>query len=106
MNAASSRIRQQPFIRSFLRRLPAEVATTFTADQLAAVQRMFGMRYTMEHLLDLRRTVRLPWGRFYLVVLAGRDDRQDARWRLGFAPLAVVAAAVGAAGAAAVLLIG
>lgn len=105
MNAAPSRIQQQPFIRSFLRRVPAEVAATFTSDQLAAVQRLFGMRYTMEHLLDLRRTVRLPWGRFYLVVLAGRDDRQDGRGR-GYAPLAAAAALVGVAGAAAMLLIG
>ena len=106
MNPAPSRIQQQPFIRSFLRRVPAEVAASFTTDQLAAVQRMFGMRYAMEHLLDLRRTVRLPWGRFYLVVLAGRDDRQDAPGWAGYAPLAAVAAAVGVAGAAAMLLIG
>jgi len=29
----------------------------------------------MEHAIDLRRTLRLPWGRYYLVVLAGRDRR-------------------------------
>lgn len=63
------------FIARFLGRIPHEVATSFTPAQLAAVQRAFGMRYVMEHAIDLRRYLRLPWGRYYLVLLAGRDRR-------------------------------
>ena len=93
-----------PFVRGFLRRLPAEVAHSFTSEQLRAVQRAIGMRYAMEHLVDLRRTVRLPWGRFYVVVLAGRDDRAEASTPRAFARYAAAAAAVGAGGAALMLL--
>ncbi len=64
-----------PFISRFLARVPEEVAASFTSDQLHAVQRAFGMRYVMDHAVDMRRTLRLPWGRFYFVLLAGRDQR-------------------------------
>lgn len=70
--------------------MPPEIACSFSADQLAAVQRAFGMRYAAEHMVDLRRTIRLPWGRFYLVLLAGRDRPAEARGRLGRA-LAIAA---------------
>ncbi len=63
------------FIARFLARVPREVAASFTPAQLQAVQRAFGMRYVMEHAIDQRRTLHLPWGRYYLVLLAGRDRR-------------------------------
>ena len=63
------------FIARFLARVPADLRASFTPAQLTAIQRAFGMRYTMEHALDLRRHVRLPWARYYLVVLCGRDYR-------------------------------
>ena len=62
-----------PFLRRFLASVPAEVAQTFTNAQLAAVQRVFGMRFTVNHMVDLRRSFRLPCGRFYLVLLFGRE---------------------------------
>jgi hypothetical protein len=90
-----------PLIRGFLSRLPSDLAGSFTPEQLGAVQRAFGMRYAVSHRIDLRRTVRLPWGRFYLVFLAGRDDRAESTpWR----PLALLAAMIGGTGAALVLL--
>ncbi len=67
--------RANSFISRFLARVPQDVAGSFTPDQLQAVQRAFGMRYVMDHAVDLRRTVRVPWGRYYLVLLAGRDRR-------------------------------
>ncbi len=67
------------FTRRFLARLRPDVAASFTPDQLAAVQLVFGMRYAVDHAVDLRRTVTLPWGRFYVVVLGGRDRRSQAR---------------------------
>jgi hypothetical protein len=67
----------EAFTARFLGRMPAELAASFTPDQLAAVQRAFGMRYAMDHALDVRRSVILPWGRFYLVLLGGRDRRNE-----------------------------
>ena len=89
----------EAFIARFLNRLPPDVAASFTADQLAAVRRAFGMRYAMDHAVDVRRSVTLPWGRFYLVLLGGRDRRQEgrrSRWR----------ACIGGAGASVALLVG
>ena len=63
----------QRFIARFLARVPPDVAASFTPTQLAAINRAFGMRYEAGHALDIRRHLRLPWGRFYLVLLAGRD---------------------------------
>lgn len=63
------------FIARFLARVPADLRASFSPTQLTAIQRAFGMRYTMEHALDLRRHVGLPWARYYLVVLCGRDHR-------------------------------
>ena len=63
----------EAFARRFLARIPPEVAATFSPEQLRAVQRVFGMRYAQEHTVDVRRSVPLPWGRYYLVFLAGRD---------------------------------
>jgi hypothetical protein len=63
----------QRFTARFLARVPPDVAATFTSAQLTAIRRAFGMRYEAGHALDIRRHLRLPWGRFYLVLLAGRD---------------------------------
>lgn len=62
-----------PFLRRFLASVPTEVAPTFTQAQLAAVQRAFGMRFTVNHMVDLCRSICLPWGRFYLVLLFGKE---------------------------------
>jgi len=63
------------FTARFVARVPPDVAATFTATQLAAIRRAFGMRYEAGHALDIRRHLRLPWGRYYLVLLLGRDHR-------------------------------
>jgi hypothetical protein len=103
MNPAPYQIQEQPFIRRFLRRLPSDLAASFTAEQLMAVHRLFGMRYAMAHLLDLRRTIRLPWGCFYVVLLAGRDERQSPGG--AYATLAATAATMGSLGAMAMLFL-
>lgn len=64
------------FAARFLARVPPDVAASFTPAQLRAVQASFGMRYAMDHAIDLRRRVLLPWmGGIYVVLLAGRDRR-------------------------------
>lgn len=86
------------FLDRFLTRMRPDVAASFTPDQLAAVRMAFGMRYAMDHAVDVRRTVTLPWGRFYLVLLGGRDRRTEASRGAGLyrwlALLGGVAAAV------------
>ena len=64
---------ENAFLDRFLARVPRDVAGTFSAAQLAAVQRAFGMRFTVDHAVDVRRSFRLPWVRFYLVLLIGRE---------------------------------
>jgi len=87
------------FTARFLARMPAEVAASFTPAQLQAVRRAFGMRYAVAHAVDVRRCVRLPWGRYYVVMLAGRDTREE-----GERPGRRLLAACGAAGVLASLL--
>jgi hypothetical protein len=57
----------------FLARLPAALAARFDAEQLAAVELHFGMRHRMHHAIDIRRRLRLPFLRCYVVLLAGRE---------------------------------
>jgi hypothetical protein len=64
-------------IGRFLERLPPDVAASFSARQLAAVELHFGMRHRVSHMIDWRRRFRLPFGKIYIVLLAGADDRGD-----------------------------
>jgi hypothetical protein len=68
---------QRAFIRRFLARISPDIARSFSAAQLTAVQQAFGLRYSVQHHIDIRRRLRLPFGNFYLVILAGRDYRAD-----------------------------
>lgn len=67
------------FHARFLARVPPDLAASFTPEQVAAVRFAFGMRYEMAHAVDARRTFSLPWGRFYFVLLLGRDSRNEGR---------------------------
>jgi hypothetical protein len=70
---------QQAFVQKFLATLSPELAASFTPDQLAGVQRAFGLRHGGRHAFDLRRSVWTPWGRLYLVLLLGPERRSDER---------------------------
>jgi len=88
-----SQFQSDPFIRRFLAGMPRDVADSFSPDQLAAVRRAFGMRYAQRHAVDLRRSVRLPGGKVYVVLLAGRERRGDApppRSSLGYGAIAAL----------------
>jgi hypothetical protein len=100
-------LHDNPFTESFLARMPNDVASSFTPDQLAVVQMAFGMRYKVDHGVDFRRTLSLPWGRYYFILLGGRDWRRESRrvglqliGRLVVDTLAVGVAGVGIAAAA------
>jgi hypothetical protein len=68
---------RNPAIERFLARLAPDTAASFSAAQLAAVELHFGMRHRIAHAIDWRRRVRLPFAKFYVVVLAGREDRGE-----------------------------
>ncbi len=64
---------------SWMSRIPPEVRSSFTPVQLAALQTALKPRH---HAVDLRLS--LPWlgKRFYLVILAGEEQRSPLRRRL------------------------
>jgi hypothetical protein len=68
---------RNPVIDRFLARLTPDVAASFSPAQLAAVELHFGMRHHAGHAVDWRRRITLPFVKFYLVVLAGRDERVE-----------------------------
>jgi hypothetical protein len=65
----------QEFIARFRSRLPADVARSFSAEQLAAIEQAFGTRYRARHLLAWQGTFRLGKGRYYVTLYFGRDER-------------------------------
>lgn len=67
------------FTRKFRAALPPELAASFTDAQLLGVQRCFGLRHGGRHPLDFRRSVWTPFGRVYLVLLAGPERRAPQR---------------------------
>lgn len=67
------------FARKFLAALPPDLAATFTEEQILGVQHAFGLRHSGRHPVDLRRSIWTPFGRIYLVVLAGRERRAPQR---------------------------
>lgn len=64
-----------PVMVRFLDRLNPELAGSFSSEQLDAVELHFGMRYQVRHMLDWRTRIRLPFMKFYLVILAGADRK-------------------------------
>jgi hypothetical protein len=70
-------VRRAPslFLTGFLTRLPSTLADSFSSEQLAAIELHFGMRYRVAHILDWRWRVRVARRHFYIVVLAGRENR-------------------------------
>lgn len=97
------------FTRRFLAALPPDVAASFTPDQIAAVQRCFGLRHAGRHPLDIRRSLWTPFGRIYLVLLAGAERRAEdptrSLRRAGKASVAAAASLAVLAGVAVCLLL-
>ena len=97
MSLLPSNLPSNPFVSRFLAGLPRDVADSFTAEQLQAVQRAFGMRYTSAHAVDLRRSIGLFGRRFYVVLLIGRDRPRVARPAQALLGLGAAAALVSVA---------
>ncbi len=84
------------FERTFFSRIPPEVAQSFTDEQLTAIKTVFGGSSWDNHPVDFRGTVRLPFKRWYFVLLAGPDKRSPKRQR-STRPLWPIRRALGAA---------
>lgn len=71
-----SNLKQDPAIRSLLERMPKNIQTTFTDEQLAHLKIAIGARQWGNHAVDCRGVVKLFKYRYYYVLLAGRNRRE------------------------------
>jgi len=71
-----SNLQQDPAIRSLLERMPKNVQTTFTDEQLAHLKIAIGARQWGNHAVDCRGVVKFFKYRYYYVLLAGRNRRE------------------------------
>ena len=71
-----SNLKQDPAIRSLLERMPKNIQTTFTDEQLAHLKIAIGARQWGNHAVDCRGVVKFFKYRYYYVFLAGRNRRE------------------------------
>lgn len=75
----SSPFVKNPALERFLRRLPEDVANSFTTEQLQALQTALQSTEWRQHPVDIRLTIPLLWKKFYFVLIAGPDRRSKHR---------------------------
>lgn len=68
-----------PFILSFLEKLPKDVADSFTELQLLQIKLQFGTRTKAKHAIDVRSVMGGTKWRYYFVLLLGRNRRDLSR---------------------------
>lgn len=68
-----------PFVRSFLARIPLKSSATFNDTQLAEIKRVFNGRTQRQHYVDIRVSLPLFKERFYIVFLLGKEIRSTKR---------------------------
>lgn len=83
-----SNLQQDPAIRNLLERMPKNIQTTFTDEQLAHLKIAIGARQWGNHAVDCRGVVKLFKYRYYYVFLAGRNRRELSLKEQKFARLA------------------
>ncbi|PKF51725.1 hypothetical protein [Enterovibrio nigricans] len=72
-------IYNDPFIRSFLEKVPKDIASSFTESQLLQLKLMFGTRAKAQHIVDIRTVMgSFSWS-YYFVFLLGRNRRDLTR---------------------------
>lgn len=70
-----------PFLSQFLAYVPLEMRDSFTDEQLEAIKIAFETPLKSSHLVDLRFSVPIPFLRFYVVFLVGKETRSRSRLR-------------------------
>ena len=71
-----SHLQHDPAIRSLLERMPKNIQTTFTDEQLTHLKIAIGARQWGNHAVDCRGVIKLFKYRYYYVFLAGRNRRE------------------------------
>ena len=66
---------EDPFLAHYFRRIPPQVAASFTDEQRRAIKTMFDGRSIKRHRVDVRRSLGFGRMRVYLVLLMGREQR-------------------------------
>lgn len=74
-----SSLRDEPFVRNLLAKLPVQARDSFSDDQLLALKVALGGRSWGVHALDLRWTLKVWRWHYYFVVLSGRNRRELTR---------------------------
>tara|TARA_R110000744_G_scaffold12024_1_gene36137 strand:+ start:7626 stop:8051 length:426 start_codon:yes stop_codon:yes gene_type:complete len=74
-------IKNEPAIQKLLSRMPDDVATSFSDDQLLHLKLALGARQWGKHKIDFRGTVALPFSpsKIYYVLLMGKNHRDLSR---------------------------
>lgn len=68
-----------PFLDHYFKRIDPRVATSFSPEQCEAIKTMFGARGIAKHSVEIRRSLPIGRGRYYLVLLLGRERRTFGR---------------------------
>ena len=71
------------FRRRLLANMPEDVASSFTELQLTMIEHALEGGKWHNHPVDIRLSIPVPWRRFYLVLLAGRERRSRERRKIG-----------------------
>ena len=71
-----TKIASDPAIRSLLNRMPREIQSSFTEEQLAHLKLAIGARQWGIHSMDCRGVIKFFKYRYYFVLLAGRNRRE------------------------------
>ena len=81
MESENANSANDPALQSLLGRMPAEVAKSFTEEQLSHLHSALGARSWKKHPLDIRSTFPIPFAksRIYFVLLMGRNRRDLSR---------------------------
>lgn len=68
-------VRDDPFVKQLVAKLPADSAATFSDEQLMALKTALGGRSWGAHVIDLRWTLSFWHWHYYFVFLFGRNRR-------------------------------
>jgi len=68
-----------PFLEHYFKRIDPRVAASFSPEQCEAIKAMFGARGMAQHAVEIRRSLPVGRGRYYLVLLLGRERRTFGR---------------------------
>jgi hypothetical protein len=70
---------RDPFLDHYFKRIDPRLAASFSPEQCDAIKAMFGARGIARHAVEIRRSLPIGRGRYYLVLLLGRERRTIGR---------------------------